>query len=153
MTLAQHLGKHFRQAYFGGSFTERNLRDELSAIPLAAARRTTAGGNSVIAIVYHLHFYVRGVAGVLGGGPVDTRDRASWETPAIDTEGDWRAFVTEVLTEGEAFAKTLEALPDEELWKPFYRPTNAATLTNALGILEHVYYHLGQVVLLARGDD
>ena len=150
MTLAQHLGKHFRQAYFGGSFTERNLREELSDMPLAVAQRRTAGGNSVVALVYHLHFYVRGVASVLGGGPLDTRDAASWQTPAIDTEDEWRAFVTQVLAEGEAFAKTLEALPEEELWKPFYRPTNAPTLTNALGVLEHVYYHLGQVVLLAR---
>ena len=150
MTLAQHLGKHFRQAYFGGSFSERNLRDELAGMSLPAARRTTAGGNSVVALVYHLHFYVRGVASVLAGGPLDTRDEASWETPDFQTEAAWRAFVTRTLEEGEAFAKTLEALPEEELWKPFYSSANAPTLTNALGILEHVYYHLGQVVLLGR---
>ena len=150
MTLPQHLGHHFRQAYFGGSFSERHLAGELRDLSLAQARRSVNGGNSVLAIVYHLHFYVRGVASVLQGGPLDMRDGASWETPAVETEEEWRGFVAEVLAEGEVLAKALEALDEDAAWAPFYRPANAPVLTNALGVLEHVYYHLGQIVLIGR---
>ena len=150
MTLPQHLGHHFRQAYFGGSFSERHLAGELREMPLAQAGRRVNDGNSVLAIVFHLHFYVRGVASVLAGGPLDTRDHASWETPVVDTEAAWRQFVEEVLAEGEVLAKALEGLDEEAIWQPFYRPTNRPTLTNALGVLEHVYYHLGQIVLLGK---
>ena len=150
MTLPQHLGKHFRQAYTGGSFSERNLREELSDMPLSVARRTTPGGNSVLALVYHLHFYVRGVASVLAGGPLDTDDAASWATPAVTTEEAWRALVDEVLREGEVLAKALEALPEEGVWAPFHDPRYSSVFTNAMGVLEHVYYHLGQIVIVKR---
>ena len=150
MTLPQHLGKHFRHAYFGGSFSERHLAGELRGTALAQARRSVNGGNSVLAIVYHLHFYVRGVASVLRGDRLDTRDGASWETPVVETDEAWQALVEEVLAEGEVLAKALEGLGEEAVWSPFYSAGNAPVFTNVLGVLEHVYYHLGQIVLIGQ---
>ena len=102
------------------------------------------------ALAYHLHFYVAGMQSALTGGALDTRDGASWETPDIETAEAWTQLVDDALATGEAFAKTLEALSEEQLHEPFYSATNSSTLVNALGVLEHVYYHLGQVVLLGR---
>ena len=151
-TLPQHLARHFRQAYTGGSFSEKHLQRELSGLTFQQATTRSGRGdtNSIAAIAYHLHFYVLGLETALAGGTLDTRDAASWDTPAIETQAQWDALVAEVLRVGAAFAKTLAALPEAEVWAPFYAPTNSSTFTNALGVLEHVYYHLGQIVVIRK---
>lgn len=150
VSLSTTLARHFRQAYTGGSFSERYLEAELRALNHRQANTSLRGANTVAALAYHLHFYVAGMQSALTGGELDTRDGASWETPAIETEEAWRQLIDECLATGEAFAKTLEALPEDALHEPFHAPTNSSTFVNALGVLEHVYYHLGQVVLLRR---
>lgn len=150
MSLPTTLARHFRQAYTGGSFSERYLAAELRALDHRQATTSVRGANTVAALAYHLHFYVAGMQSALTGGELDTRDNASWDTPAVETEAAWRDVIDATLTTGEAFAKTLETLSEDALHEPFYAPTNSSTLVNALGVLEHVYYHLGQVVLLRR---
>lgn len=148
--LAQHFGKHYRAAFAGGNWSDNSLRQHLEGLPLAEATRRHGAANSIAAIAYHLHYFVNGVLNVLTGQPLDTRDAPSWETPAFATQAEWDAFVARLLADGEAVAAAFEALPEEGMWLPFHDPKYSSVFTNGLGILEHTYYHLGQVAVLRR---
>ena len=148
--LGRHLGKHLRAAYFGGSFSETNLEALLADVTHAEATARPYGANSIAALCSHVHFYVRGVLSVMRGEPLDTSDAASWaEQPPAD-EAEWRGRVAKLLAEGTACAEALGQLGNEAVWGYFADPKYSSVFTNVYGITEHLYYHIGQMMLLKR---
>ena len=54
----------------------------------------------------------------------------------------------------KAFAKrlekTLHKMTDEKLFSPFIREEYADYFRNLIGMLEHAYYHFGQIVIIKK---
>jgi len=53
-------------------------------------------------------------------------------------------------TEAEKFAKLIEKLPEDSLGDVFVDPKYGTYYSNLHGIIEHVHYHLGQIVLIKK---
>lgn len=148
--LAQHMGKHYRQAFFGGNWSDNCYQQHIDGLDYRLATEAQPGANSIAAIVYHVHFFINGVLSVLEGRELVTGDDKSWQTPSFTSQAEWDSFVARVLAEAEQLAQALEALPEGGIWAHFYDPKYSSIFTNGLGILEHSYYHLGQIALLRK---
>ena len=70
--------------------------------------------------------------------------------PPINTEAEWQLLLTTLTTNAAKFVNLVAQLPNNILLQPFTEPQYGTYLRNIEGVLEHSYYHLGQVVLIKK---
>jgi uncharacterized damage-inducible protein DinB len=150
MSLTHHLARHLREVYFGGNWTASDLKTQLKGITCEQANTRIGDLNTIAGLVYHIQYYVRAINRVLDGGNLDAKDRYSFDHPPIESEADWHQMLETTWEEAESFARRLEALPDQKLTDTFVEDKYGNYLRNVMGVIEHVHYHLGQIVLLRK---
>jgi len=150
MQLPHQLAKHIRGVYFGGNWTAVNLKDTLADVTLEQAVHKAEGIHSIMALTFHIGYFVEGTNDVLRGGELTIRDKFSFDHPTLRTEEHWRTFVDHTLTQGEEFATLVEKLSAEKLLEDFTDPKYGTYQSNLLGTIEHNHYHLGQIVVLKK---
>lgn len=146
----QHIAKHLREVYFGGNWTASNLKDQLADVTWQQAVTQVATCNTIATLVYHMTYYVREVTKVLQGGPLEAKDKFSFEHPPIASQADWDHFLEQIWKEAEKFADLIEQLPENKVWEDFSDKKYGIYYRNLHGIIEHLHYHLGQVVVLKK---
>ena len=150
MTSVQQLAKHFRDVYSGANWTSVNLKDVLTDVNWQQATTKVHDLNTIATLVFHLNYYVGLTIKVLEGGPLIGSDKLSFDVPPITSEGDWQQLVSRVFSEAETCALKLEHLEDEKLFSPFADGKYGIYYRNLLGLIEHTYYHLGQISLIKK---
>ncbi len=151
MIVAQQLANHFRAVYFSGSaWTNSSLKGILKDISWEEANQKVQDLNTILALVYHIHYYVRAQLKVFKEGILDARDMYSFDHPAIDSQEDWELFLTEIWKEGEAYAAYVEVLTNQQLQEDFVESQYGSYYRNIQGLIEHTNYHLGQIAIIKK---
>ncbi len=150
MTTSALIARHFRAAYFGGSWCETNMRDLLADITWEQATTSVHRFNTIATLVYHLTYYVEGVTQVLEGGPLEARDKFSFDCPPIGSQKDWDDLLNWQWRVVQKFATSVEQFPDSRLADTFVHEDYSDYYYNLTGLVEHVHYHLGQIVMIKR---
>ncbi|MDB5278699.1 MAG: hypothetical protein JWR61_3654 [Ferruginibacter sp.] len=70
--------------------------------------------------------------------------------PPIACNEDWEQLLDKIWKEAEAFAGLVEQLPEAKLWDDFADGKYGNYYRNITGIIEHLHYHLGQLVLIKK---
>jgi len=150
MNLSSQLAKHFRDVYFGGNWTSVNLRDSLTNVTWLQATTKIHSLNTILALVYHINYYITAVTKVLHGEPLKASDKFSFDHPQIQSEDGWQQLLDKNWKDAENFADLIEQLPASKLWEDFEGGKYGNYYRNIQGIIEHTHYHLGQIVLLKK---
>ena len=150
MSPTTQLAKHVRAIYFEENWTCSNLKDNLTGVTWQEATTQVQAFNTILALVYHMHYYVRVAMKVLEGGSLDGHDKFSFDHPPIRSQQEWERFVEAIWSEAERFAQLVEALPETQLWEDFADKKYGNYYRNIQGIIEHSYYHLGQIALIKK---
>lgn len=151
MKITTQLARQFREVYLEGQWVVgTNLKAELSQVNWKEATIKTGSLNTIAALAFHLGYYVAGVTEFLKGGQLTIRDQYSFDLPPIRSEEDWQQLLDKLWTDAEAFAQVVEALPQERLDAVFVKAEYGTYLRNIHAIIEHSYYHLGQIVLIRK---
>ena len=150
MHTSDQLAKHVRGVYFGPNWSDNNLKMHLSEVTWEDANRQVGSLNTIVKLAYHVNYFVVGVSKVLEGGPLEIRDKFSFDHPIINSEEDWKRLCDQMWKDGERFAALIEKMPEERLSEDFTDPKYGNYLTNLLGIIEHLHYHLGQIVVIRK---
>ena len=150
MKLTSLLAKHLRDVHFGGNWTSVNLKDTLTGITWQQATLQFDSLNTIVKLVYHIHYYIHVVSEALRGEPFNAHDKFAFAHPPINSEEDWQNLLNKVWTEAEEFAKQIEQLPDSKLEEFFQQEKYGTYYRNFQGIIEHTHYHLGQIVLIKK---
>lgn len=151
MSISQQIAGQFREVYLHGTWVATNLKTELSSVSFEQAQQRIGQLNTIAMLAYHIHYYVAGVLQVLEGGTLDIRDKYSFDLPvSLQTQSDWEAMLAKMWVEGERFASLLEQLSDEQLAQPFVEAKYGTYYRNMQVMVEHTYYHLGQLVLIKK---
>lgn len=150
MSLIPHIAKHFREVYFGGNWTWSNLTDVLAGITCAQANTKMHSFNTIVALTYHIHYYVQATIPVLEGGALNAHDKFAYDHPAVETEADWEALKATVFSDGHKLSALIEQLPETRLWDTMTDEKYGNYYRNLQGIIEHTHYHLGQIALLKK---
>ena len=147
----KHLAKNLHHVYFGRNWTgSKGFKDAINTVSLEEASKKTNGFNTIFALTYHIHYYVKGTMDVLKGGTLDIRDKYSFDYPTLKTEMEWQAFKDNLWSEAKEFIGLIEALDDAILHSIFVEEKYGSYYRNLLGIIEHTHYHLGQIVIIKK---
>lgn len=150
MDLTAQIAKHLRDVYFGGNWTWSNLKDNLADVTWQQATTQVYSFNTIATLVYHIGYFVSAILKVLQGGPLDAKDKYSFDHPPILSQEDWEKFLDKTWTDAENFASLIERMPESKLWEDFSENKYGNYYRNIHGIIEHIHYHLGQIVLIKK---
>ena len=81
---------------------------------------------------------------------LEIRDKFSFDISQINSEADWNKLVTDFLDNSEKFANKIEKMNDRIFDQPFIDEKYGNYLRNIEGVIEHSYYHLGQISLIKK---
>jgi hypothetical protein len=150
MNPATQIAKHLRDVHFGGNWTSVNLKEHLSGLPWEQATTKVDSLNTIVALVYHINYYISAVTKVLQGGSLEAKDIYSFDHPPVNSKDDWEKLLNKTWTEAENFAVLVEQLPESKLYETFIDEKYGNYYRNLHGIIEHTHYHLGQIVLIKK---
>ena len=150
MKLTAQIANHIREVHFGDNWTSSNLKEHLADVTWQQATSAVDSCNTIAALVYHMNYYVAAGLLVLQGKPLNASDKFNFDLPPIRSGKDWEALLNKTWTDAEAFAGLVEKLPEERLWEDFYEKKQGIYYRNIHGIIEHIHYHLGQIVILKK---
>ncbi len=144
------IAKQFRDVHFGGNWTSSNLKDQLADVTWEEATKKVYGFNTIAALVFHMNYYVDAVLKVLKGNSLDAKDKYSFDLPPIQSPGDWNKLLDKTWKDAGEFANLIEQLPESRLSEDFVDSKYGTYYRNLHGVIEHIHYHLGQIVLIKK---
>lgn len=151
MKTSTHLAKRLEEVLLNGIWiANTNFKDQLERVTWEQATYKIAELNTIAALTFHVNYYLAGLLQVFNGGSLDIRDKYSFDMSPIQSETDWKNLVDEFLTNAENFVHKVAAMPESRFEQPFVLEKYGSYLRNIEGVIEHCYYHLGQVVLVRK---
>lgn len=151
MTRSFLLANRLREVLLDGHWiANTNYQEQIQNISWEQATEKVGGLNTIAALTFHINYYLEGLLNVLNGGRLEISDRYSFNLPEIQSEIDWRSLVSRFINHAETFSKKVEQLTDLTLDQSFQEEKYGSYLRNIEGVIEHSYYHLGQIVLIKK---
>ena len=151
MSRSKQLANRVREVLLNGHWiANTNFKEQIMQVDWMQATRKIGELNTIAHLVFHINYYLGGILQVLDGGALDIRDKYSFDLPPIQSEEEWQQLVKKFLTNAENFAAKVEDMPDHQLDGNFVDPKYGTWLRNIEGVIEHSYYHLGQVSLIRK---
>lgn len=148
---AAQLAYRFREIFLKGDWVAgTNYKAQLTGLGWEQATQKTGSLNTIAALTFHVNYYIAGVLKVLQGGPLDISDKFSYDLPPITSQEKWEALLDKVWSDAEAFANAVELLTEDKLGEDFTDKKYGTYHRNIDAMIEHCYYHLGQIVLLKK---
>jgi len=151
MSKSKHLADRFREVILSGKWIAyTNLSEQLKDLNWMQATQSIGSLNSIAALCFHLNYYIAGTLEVFAGRDLTIRDKYSWDIPAITSENDWKDLKNKIKINAKLYAAHVETLSDEQLNESFSKIEYGTYQKNISGMIEHCYYHLGQVVVIKK---
>ena len=127
-----------------------NFKDQILSVSWEQAIQKVDNLNTIALLTFHINYYLTGLLNVFAGGKLEIKDKYSFDLPEIKSEKDWNKLVTEFLSNSEMFVNQVEQMDESMLDQPFVEEKYGSYLRNIEGVIEHSYYHLGQVSLIRK---
>lgn len=151
MKTAALLSHRLRELFLNGHWiANTNYREQLEATDLHMATHQIGQHNTIAALTFHINYYLEGLLTVCRGGPLTIRDVHSFDMPPVHSDEQWKAMIQQLLTHAESFAQAVQQIPDEQLSAHFVREEYGTWQRNIEAVIEHGYYHLGQISMLRK---
>ncbi|CAM4420045.1 DUF1572 domain-containing protein [Flavobacterium terrigena] len=152
MKNTQQIASRFREVILNGTWiANTNYKDQLTNLDWEITTKKFHSFNTISVLSQHIHYYISGILNVLNGGTLDIKDQFSFDFPVIKSQQDWDIFLTKFWKDSEEFAGLIEQMSDEKLEAVFVDAKYGTYQRNIDAMIEHAYYHLGQIVLIKKG--
>ncbi|WP_223198038.1 DinB family protein [Maribacter arenosus] len=151
MTRSRFIANRLREVLLNGHWVANtNYKEQLQSVDWVQATQKIGKLNTIAALTYHVNYYLAGILNVFNGGDLEIRDKYSFEMPPITSETDWKKLSNEFLMNAEKLIHHIEKLEDQKWDTVFVAKKYGTFLRNMEGVIEHSYYHLGQISLLRK---
>lgn len=127
-----------------------NFKEQIESVSWQQATKKVGSLNTIASLTFHINYYLAGIINVFNGGGLEIRDKFSFDMPAINSEEDWKKLISEFLANSERFISHVEKMSDDEFDQVFVDAKYGSYLRNIEGVIEHSYYHLGQISLIRK---
>ena len=127
-----------------------NYKDQLSNVSWQQATEKLHDLNTIAALTYHINYYLEGLLNAFENGKLEISDKFSFDAPPVNSESDWNKMISDFLSNSEKFVHYVEQMEDSVFDQPFIDPRYGTYLRNIEGVIEHSYYHLGQISLIRK---
>ena len=152
MNNAKQIASRFREVILNGTWiANTNYKDQLVNLDWKIATQKFHSFNTIAVLSQHIHYYIAGILNVLNGGTLDIKDKFSFDFPELTSQQDWDHFLTKFWNDSEEFAQLVAQMSEEKLFGVFVDEKYGTYQRNIDAMIEHAYYHLGQIVLIKKG--
>lgn len=148
MKFTEQIAKHLREVHFGGNWTAVNLKDKLADVTWQQATTPVHSLHPIAALVFHMNYFINATINVLRGGPLDAKEKLSFDCPPIASEEDWQQLLDKTWADAEELAALIEQMPEDQLADDFVDAEYGTYYRCLQGPIEHCHYHLGQIALI-----
>lgn len=151
MSRSKILAERIKEVLTEGDWvTGTNVLDTIQLVNFNDATRSVYQLNTVASLTYHLLYYIKGVQDVFDGQPLSISDSKSFLMPSINSESDWNNLIQEFKNCSTRFINTV-ATENENKWQQVFAHEKYGTFERNIDVLiEHSYYHLGQMRLILK---
>jgi hypothetical protein len=150
MGFTKQLANHLRAVHFGVNWTESCMREHVKDITWEQATTSVYGLNTIATLTCHATYYVTALLEVLEGKPLNANEKSSFNVPMIRSQHEWEQVLEKAWLNAEKAAQLLEQLPDSILLTDFAVGKQGNYYHHIQGNIEHMHYHLGQIVLVKK---
>jgi uncharacterized damage-inducible protein DinB len=145
------ISKRFREVILDGTWiANTNFKHQLSGSNWKIATNKIQSLNTIADLAQHIHYYINGINAVLKGGSLDIKDKFSFDFQPMNSQEEWEVFLLKFWNDAEEFASLIENMPDEKMNENFVEEKHGTYHRNIDAMIEHSYYHLGQIVLIKK---
>ncbi|MDP3314046.1 DUF1572 family protein [Lutibacter sp.] len=145
------IAKRFREIILNGTWVANtNYKAQLSNLNWKIATTKFDSFNTIAVLAQHIHYYLNGIKNVFEGGTLDIRDKYSFDFTPIQSQIEWETFLNKFWNDAEELASLIEQIPNKKLKQVFVDEKYGTYQRNIDGMIEHSYYHLGQIVLISK---
>lgn len=153
MSQAAALAQRLQEVILDGTWiANTNFKKELNTTSLAQVSISIRSYNSVVVLAQHIHYYIAGVKQVFLGGELSISDRFSFDFEPMQNDDAWQNFLALLWKDTEELIALIEPLSDTQLDAIFVKEAYGTYKRNIEALIEHSYYHLGQIVLLLKTE-
>lgn len=151
MTRNLTIASRLREVLLNGRWiANTNYKEQIQSINWQQATQKIDHLNTIAALTYHINYYLGGLLSAFENGKLEISDKYSFDLPQIKSETDWNKLVMDFLSNSEKFADRVEEMEDGIFDQPFVDEKYGTFLRNIEGLIEHSYYHLGQISLIKK---
>lgn len=151
METSTQLAHRFKEVILDGHWiANTNFKELLADLSWQQATQQIGTLNTIAALTFHVNYYIGGLVNVFKGGGLDIRDKYSFDLPPVQSAEDWDKLRNELWSNAEAFAAHVAQMADEKLDGPFVDEKYGTYQRNIEAMIEHAYYHMGQVAMLRK---
>ncbi|WP_223265797.1 DUF1572 domain-containing protein [Vicingus serpentipes] len=127
-----------------------NFKEQIVNLNWKQATQKVEDYNTIADLTFHIDYYLDGMIKVFKGGTLDIRDKFSFDSPPITSEQDWKNLVNKFCFDSEEFIELVYKMSDKEIMSDFVDKQYGTYYRNIDVMIEHTYYHLGQILLLKK---
>lgn len=151
MTRSESLATRLDEVLLNGRWVANtNYKDQLEGLKRREAVFQINKLNTIAALTFHINYYLDGILNVFNGGKLEIRDAYSFDMPEITTEAQWMELKEQLFVNSLSFVKAVQSMTDTQLDAVFTDEKYGTYQRNIEGVIEHCYYHLGQIVLINK---
>jgi len=151
MKKTEELAHRLREVILNGTWiANTNFKDQLENLDWKITISKFESLNTISILAQHIHYYIEGIKNAFVTGELNIRDQYSFNFPPIESEHDWKMFLIKFWKDTEELANLIEYMPEGQLNEAFMDKKYGTYERNIDGMIEHSYYHLGQIVLLKK---
>lgn len=151
MKRSEFISNRLREVFLNGHWiANTNFKEQIQIVTWKQATFQVGSLNSIALLCYHINYYLGGLINVFENGTLEIRDKYSFDMPPIKNEDDWQNLINSFLSNAEKFAMYVEQMPEPQFDEVFVDEKYGTYLRNLEGIIEHSYYHLGQISMLKK---
>ena len=151
MTRNLFIASRLREVLLNGKWiANTNFKEQILSVNWEQAIQKVGDINTIAALTFHINYYLAGLLNVFNGGRLEISDKYSFDLIEIKSAEDWNKLVNDFLSNSEKFASHVEQMTESMLDQPFIDEKYGSYLRNIEGVIEHSYYHLGQISLIRK---
>lgn len=151
MKLSTYLSNRLRAVYLDGYWiANTNFKTQLEHTNWQQATQKLDNLNTIAALIFHINYYLEGLLKAFDSGKIEISDAFSFDCPPIQSDADWNNMIRIFLDHAEKFSVLVENLDESVFEQPFFDDQYGSMIRNIEGVIEHSYYHLGQIVLINK---
>jgi uncharacterized damage-inducible protein DinB len=147
MEITALIAQHLLEVHVGDNWTDVHLSDTLSDVSAEeAVTVTVASPNTIASLVHHITYWNRHMIKRMGGVEAPIPVSNGFELPE---DFDWEQLKADNITSAYELAAAIREFDVARLGQPIL-PGYSTAYKNLQGTVEHVHYHLGQIVIIKK---
>ncbi len=151
METAEQLASRFREVTLNGTWiANTNFKMALSDVTFKQATTKISNLNTIGVLTFHIHYYIAGLIEAFETGQLSIKDSFSFDMKSPFQQEDWQELKVGFFNDAERLAVLIADLPENILNETFIDIRYGTYRRNIEAMIEHSYYHLGQVIMLKK---